>query len=371
MARSTPVHGGYTIINGSGTGPNGYRIDVWVEYLVASQSIENNISHIIAYFYACLNPSYASSTYGGNGCYSSFSVDGVWGSNLKSNGNFDFRDSDVLNLMGTYEGDVTHNADGAKNLSFNGSFTTPSSYITGGNVSGSPALPTIPRATTPALSDSDFDMGTAIQVDLSSRASAGFTHTLSYAFGTATDTIITKTSSTSVNFTPPVALAAQIPSAISGYGTLHCDTYSGDTLVGTKSVGFTLQVPSSVVPSISGVTPTNYSANAAISGWNILVKGYSTLTLAAAAAGIYGSTIVSYKFEIKKAGVVKFSTIQAGVSWTSGLFSEAGTDYTYVVTVTDTRGRTATFTSGAFTVYDYSPPSISLANAFRSNVSGT
>ena len=34
MARTTPVHAGYSIINGSGTGPNGYRIHVWVEYAV-------------------------------------------------------------------------------------------------------------------------------------------------------------------------------------------------------------------------------------------------------------------------------------------------------------------------------------------------
>ena len=32
MARTTPVHSGYTIINGVGSGTNGGRIDVWVEY---------------------------------------------------------------------------------------------------------------------------------------------------------------------------------------------------------------------------------------------------------------------------------------------------------------------------------------------------
>ena len=39
MARTTPVHSGYSIINGAGTGPNGNRIDVWIEYAVISQDI--------------------------------------------------------------------------------------------------------------------------------------------------------------------------------------------------------------------------------------------------------------------------------------------------------------------------------------------
>ena len=38
MARITPVHSGYTILNGAGTGTNGSRIDVWAEYCVTAQN---------------------------------------------------------------------------------------------------------------------------------------------------------------------------------------------------------------------------------------------------------------------------------------------------------------------------------------------
>jgi hypothetical protein len=48
-----------------------------------------------------------------------------------------------------------------------------------------------------------------------SRASSSFTHTVAYTFGSSTTTVATKTTSTSVSFTPPVSLASQIPNATS------------------------------------------------------------------------------------------------------------------------------------------------------------
>jgi hypothetical protein len=144
MARSASVHSGYTIINGAGTGPNGDRIDVWIEY-ITTQDVINNRSRIIAYFYAALHPGESSATYGSNGCNSVFSVDGVSGINLKSNGSYDFRDADTLNLLGTFDGYVAHNDDGTKTVTLSGSFATPSDYITGGSASGNVTLPAIPR----------------------------------------------------------------------------------------------------------------------------------------------------------------------------------------------------------------------------------
>ena len=56
MARTVPVHTGYTIVNGTGTGPNGHRIDVWVEYLLGQAEMAGNCTPITAYFSAALNP---------------------------------------------------------------------------------------------------------------------------------------------------------------------------------------------------------------------------------------------------------------------------------------------------------------------------
>lgn len=144
MARTTPIHSGYAIINGAGTGPNGDRIDVWVEYKT-TQDINNNRSLVTAYFYAALHPGESSDTYGSSGCNSFFSVNGVSGTGLKKNGNYDFRSTSTINSLGTFAGYVPHNSDGTKTIAITGSFTTKSSWITGGSISRSVTLPTIPR----------------------------------------------------------------------------------------------------------------------------------------------------------------------------------------------------------------------------------
>ena len=57
----------------------------------------------------------------------------------------------------------------------------------------------------------------------------------------------------------PESLAAQIPNAASGKGTLTCETYSGSTYIGTKSVTFTASVPGSMKPTVlSGWAAVSY-----------------------------------------------------------------------------------------------------------------
>lgn len=142
MSRTTPVHSGYTILNGSGTGSNGGRIDVWVEYSLGTQSVTGNYTPVTAYFYAALNPSYSSTTSNARGLNSSFFVDGAAGSGV-SDGAYDFTASSKVNLLGSFSGNISHNADGTKQVQFAGSFTTLSSYISGGSVSAAVTLPTI------------------------------------------------------------------------------------------------------------------------------------------------------------------------------------------------------------------------------------
>jgi hypothetical protein len=139
-----PQHAGYQVIYGAGTGSNGDRLDVWVEY-TTTQDINNNRSNVKAYFYAALHPGESSDTHGGDGCTSSFYVNGVKGSSLKSNGGFDFRSTSTVNTLGSFDGYVAHNENGTKTIAISASFTTTSSWITGGTLSGNIVLPTIPR----------------------------------------------------------------------------------------------------------------------------------------------------------------------------------------------------------------------------------
>ena len=144
MARTTPVNSGYTIINGQGTGANGNRIDVWVEYRVWAQDAVNNCTLMSAYFYAALNPAYSSTTSNYQGLNSSFSVNGVPGAGV-TNGAYDFTSPEKVNLLGSFSSNIAHNADGTKSISISGSFTTSSEWISGGNVTATVVLPAISR----------------------------------------------------------------------------------------------------------------------------------------------------------------------------------------------------------------------------------
>lgn len=156
MSRTTPVNSGYAIISGQGTGTNGSRIDVWVEYKVISQDYSKNTSDIRAYFYAALASGQTSSTALGYGLSSTFSVDGNSGASWVNVG-YDFTEpgvpcvtsSDVddegvtKNYLGSFVGTITHDTDGKKSVAISGSFTTQSSYISGGSIDTIIDLPRI------------------------------------------------------------------------------------------------------------------------------------------------------------------------------------------------------------------------------------
>lgn len=93
------------------------------------------------------------------------------------------------------------------------------------------------------------------------------------------------------------------------------------------------------------------------------VKGLSTLSVAITAAGVYGSTISSYRTSLD------------GVNYTAASFTASkrlstAREMTMTVTVTDSRGRTATYTN-TFNVLDYAVPSIKKFSAERCNSDGS
>ena len=148
---------------------------------------------------------------------------------------------------------VPHNADGTKTIAA-GAITASNTTQTGNVVpnmslsSGSAlVLTTIPRASQITTTAASNLMGTVRTITIN-RASSSFTHTLTYSFGSAAGTIATKTSSTSVSWTVPKSLADQVTSgSIQRTGTITCETFNGNTPVGTSSVSFTAVIPPSTV----------------------------------------------------------------------------------------------------------------------------
>lgn len=212
-------------------------------------------------------------------------------------------------------------------------------------------------ATQPSLSAATVEMGKSVTINTPAVNNA-YRHTLRYAFGGASGTIATGIAS-SVSWTPPVSLANQIPSATAGSGTIYCDTYSGSTLLGTKSVSITLTVPGSVVPS-AGTLSAALADDTSGTGLYVKGMGKAKLTLSGA-SGAYGSSITSY-------------TITGG-GWTAtngalttGTLASAG-NITFTATVTDSRGRKAS-TTRTISVIDYTKPGVAVCDVYRCDADG-
>ena len=129
----------------------------------------------------------------------------------------------------------------------------------------------------------------------------------------------------------------------------------------TKSCTFTLRVPASVAPTISGVSIAEATAGIAAQ-FGAYVRTRSTLAVNIAASGAQGSTVSSCRTTLD--GVT-----YTGASFTSNTLNTAGS-LTLTVTVTDSRGRTAS-TTRTIAVLDYSPPSLTKFTAERCNSAGT
>ena len=224
--------------------------------------------------------------------------------------------------------------------------TLSGTYYDSISASATVTLDSIPRAS--SVSASNVNMGSATTITIT-RASSSFTHTLKYAFGSTSGTIATKTTSTSVSWTPALTLANQIPNALTGTCTITCETYNGSTKIGSKTCTLTLTVPSSVKPTMTSLTATRVDGDVP-STWGIYVQTKSKVTLAiTGAAGSYGSTISSYS--ITGGGFTSTAS-----SFTTGFLNTSGT-ITFTATVTDSRGRVSTAKTVSITVQAYSPPS--------------
>jgi hypothetical protein len=212
-------------------------------------------------------------------------------------------------------------------------------------------------ATQPSLSASTVEMGKSVTINTPAVNNA-YRHTLRYAFGGASGTIATGIAS-SVSWTPPVSLANQIPSATAGSGTIYCDTYSGSTLLGTKSVSITLTVPGSVVPS-AGTLSAALAEDTSGTGLYVKGMGKAKLTLSGA-SGAYGSSITSYT--ITGGG---WTAINGAL--TTGTLASAG-NITFTATVTDSRGRKAS-TTRTISVIDYTKPGVAVCDVYRCDADG-
>jgi microcystin-dependent protein len=252
-------------------------------------------------------------------------------------------------LLATVSRTVNHASDGSKSLTISAVFqiraTLSGTYYGTISASANITLESIPRAS--SVSAGNMTMGSAGTISIN-RASSAFTHTLTYSFGNTNGTIATKTTATSVSWTPALSLASQIPNAISGTCTITCTTYNGNTNIGSKTCTLTLSIPASVKPTISSLTASRIDGEVP-STWGIYVQTKSKVKLTInGAAGSYGSTIKSYS-------ITGGGYSGSASTLTTGFLNNSGT-ITFKATVTDSRGRVSAEASVSITVTAYSPP---------------
>lgn len=227
---------------------------------------------------------------------------------------------------------------------------TPSSLT----VSGTVNLPDIPRAS--SVSATGLVLGSAGTLVVT-RAVSTFTHTIKLKCGSAAQvTVATKSSTTSISYTPPLDWAAQNTAGTSVNITAEITTYNGDAVVGTNTTTLTASIPASVRPTLS-VSLSDTSGYQPTYGW---VQGKSILKATFSAAGSYGSTIKSKSLSI---GGKSASPDGANALTGSGTMA-------VVATVTDSRGRTASVTQN-ITVNAYSGPVVQDLTFVRGSYTGS
>ena len=227
---------------------------------------------------------------------------------------------------------IAHTPDGSKSFTVSGFsgwiYNSGTTYAS----SQTFTLPTIPRASSVSCSTANIGSNATITIN---RASTSFTHTLTYSFGSLSGTIATKTSSTNISWTIPTTFYGQIPNSKSGTGTITCDTYSGSTLIGSKSTSFTATVSESASkPTLSPtVSDSNTTTTALTGNSSKFIKYYSNASVATGAKARNSATLKSQKITCGAKSISSASgTINA---------VESGS---FTFSATDSRGYTTTQT---------------------------
>lgn len=250
---------------------------------------------------------------------------------------------------------ISHDSDGTKDLAVYAKISH-SQFDQTSYKGDSVALTTIPRKST--LSVENGTLGTEQTLTVT-RKSSSFTHTIVATCGDQSKTIVSKSTDTSIEFTPPLAWASENTTGTSVSVTYKITTYNGSTSVGSNSYTKTCSIPSSVKPSCSvAVTdPMGYADT-----YGGFIKGLSKFKVVVTPTTSYGSAIASYST------TANGSTYTAS-SFTTGVLNSSGT-LTVKATVKDKRGRSGS-ASVSKTVLDYSAPSVSKLTVGRCDADGT
>ena len=258
-----------------------------------------------------------------------------------------FTTSTGAQYLGEYSKRVTHNSSGGGSVSCSASFNTGVSIGTL-TTSRSFTLSTIPRVSDLALSKTSISAdGVDTVVATATKKNNSFTDILTVSLASYSKTITSGTA-----FTIPKEWINAI-SGTSAIADVTVTTKSGNTVIGTNTAKLTVNAPDTIVPTVNSVTVSE-AITSTKSAFGVFVTDISKLNVSVSASGVYGSTIQSVK-------TVFDNTTYDGTSFQTSSISRSGT-LNMVTTVTDSRGRSASYTKEV-TVYPYSAPKIISASS--------
>lgn len=237
-----------------------------------------------------------------------------------------------LYTLGSYSFTVDHEADGSKEIALTaewcsenpGSAYTP--YLL--TLNEIVTLPTIPRATKVGVKTKSLIIGKDYDITLN-RYLENVTHNLSYVLNGKTVEIESGVTGEQISWRVPYELLDEMPNSTSTMGYIVCETYSGETLVGSTRVAARFLVGDQIVPEISALEVSFVNENEWLAEKKLCVEGYTKIRVCTTAVGGRGSTVSSISISGIGTG--------EGEDWTSNVLT-AGTK-TVTVRVKDTRGR--------------------------------
>lgn len=186
--------------------------------------------------------------------------------------------------------------------------------------------------------------------------SADLTYMINFSLGEwswLTQPVAPQTTSRYVysSYTVPMEVCRQLPNQTEGLMKVELETYNAGERTGVSEKYFTVSVPDSVVPEITGVTIEDASHNAL----NVYLQNYSWVFASLGYAEAYGSEIVEATMSVGGSAKNADSMVSP-IGFESDVLPEYGV-VTLTFSITDQRGRSAT-ESRTITVNEYAPPTL-------------
>lgn len=222
------------------------------------------------------------------------------------------------------EFEVEHESDGSKKITVSTSMSGASFNPASASATDEIELTTIPRAS--KITCPSFNIGDSTVINIE-RYSSEFKDTITWSFGSLSGTLATLTDLTSVGFTPVKDdFYEQIPSARSGKGSITCNTYKGDILIGTSTCEFTAYAVEEKPTISTTIVDTNETTIALTGSASKIVKYMSKPKITITATAKNSATIESYSLLIGdgQTSTTKETTLSNGIG--SNKYTAGATD---------------------------------------------